>query len=425
MKHIHYLPLALAFACCPLHAADAPEAPFVKEVCLKMTNDVEAYIKSEEDLADDPANIKLLRDNANAVAEAAARYYAEQVKLADMLTAQADEATRNALRERLADIMKSDFRHMQSAAVWSADQISEPSRLAPAPRIMAAIPALGNGRYGSTAEMNVKMYMVSALWENYISAAYTQIYDMLAGDNPYPINIHTGDLWQNEGDAQKVGEQLKKVHEAWEPYCAAMVRAATPGMVSARFWGTGVNIYAAGVKCALCSGFESMLVALLNPSDGEEDEAEPEEGAPADDAAVHTAPATLKGKSVVMNYTQAEYRSCNSAWLPYGNVPKSKNEREKAKALYCFAECYGMAPKATRTLTPVTENGEGGIYTYKVVGPDTATITVDMNKKLSDDMEWARIYTIHFTSPTEGEATEEILMGDSEGSARNIKVSIQ
>lgn len=417
-----FLPLLLAALCpLPLAAAAAP-TPSLDAAVKQMRGEVEAYIRSEEDLADDPSNANLLRNNLNAVATAAARYEQELNKLAELLTPDAE--TNAALTRQLHESMACDLGKLQSGAIWNMSETQEPARLGASPRVIAAIPALGNGRCGCTAETYVQTHMAATLWQNYINDCYTQLYDLLAGESPYPVNIYTGATWAHEGDGLKVGEQLKKVHEAWVPYCAAVVKAATPGMESARFWGTGVSTYADAVRCTLCADFEHVLVALLNPA-FEPAEEEMTEGAPADDAAVYTAPVTLKGKTVVLDYTGAEFRSCGSAWLAFNKVPKTKKEQEKTKALYCFADCYGMAPKATRNLTPITENGEGGIYTYKVVGPDTATITVDMGQKLHDDMEWARIYTIHFTSPTEGEATEDVTMGDSEGSARNIKVRIQ
>lgn len=416
------LPLLLAALCpLPLAAAAAPTHNHCDAVKL-MRGEVEAYINSEEDLADDPTNANLLRDNLNAVDTAAARYEQELNKLAKLLTTDAE--TYAALMSQLHESIACDLGKLQSGAVWNMSETQEPARLGPTPSVIAAIPSLGNGRCGSTAETNVQMHMAATLWQNYVDACYTQLYDLLAGESPYPINIYTGATWAHEGDGRKVGEQLKKVHEAWVPYCAAVVKAATPGMESARFWGTGISAYADAVRCTLCADFEHVLVAILNPA-FEPAEEEMTEGAPADDAAVYTAPVTLKGKTVVLDYTSAEFRSCGSAWLAFNKVPKTKKEQEKPKALYCFADCYGMAPKATRNLTPITENGEGGIYTYKVVGPDTATITVDMAQKLHDNMEWARIYTIHFTSPTEGEATEDVVMGDSEGGVRNIRVYIK
>lgn len=59
-------PLPLAAAAAPTHSLD--------DTVKQMRGEVEAYIRSEEDLADDPSNANLLRNNLNAVATAAARY---------------------------------------------------------------------------------------------------------------------------------------------------------------------------------------------------------------------------------------------------------------------------------------------------------------------------------------------------------------
>lgn len=265
MKHSSYfLPLLLAALCpLPLAAAAAPTHSHADAV-KQMRGEVEAYIQSEEDLADDPSNANLLRDNLNAVDAAAARYEQELNKLAELLTT--DAAARSVLLNKLHESIACDLGKLKSAAIWNMSEMQEPACIGPSPRVIAAIPALGNGRCGCTAETYVQMHMAATLWQNYINDCYTQLYDLLAGESPYPINIYTGATWEHEDDGRKVGEQLKKVHEAWVPYCDAVVKASTPGMVSARFWGTGVSTYADAMLCTLCADFESVLVAILNPS---------------------------------------------------------------------------------------------------------------------------------------------------------------
>lgn len=66
-----FLPLLLTALCpLPLAAAAAP-TPADDAAVKQMRGEAEAYIQSEEDLADAPSNANLLRDSLNAVAAAA------------------------------------------------------------------------------------------------------------------------------------------------------------------------------------------------------------------------------------------------------------------------------------------------------------------------------------------------------------------
>lgn len=402
-------------------AADCPA--FITHAGMEMMKEVEAYIKAEGDLSDEDKS--LLRDSIKKATNAAETYYREQEKLGTLLTAAADKEAMVRFREEIQRLMERDLQHIRSTAIWSGCATELPNNEYDKPALMSAIPVLAGGRCGSTVDINYQADMVCHMWHRYIQAGYETILDMLDGeDSYYPVNFHTGFLWEDKQERLAVAAQFKKTYDAWWQYRAVLRETAVPGMRSPRFGGTGTPGYAAGMDAALYRTMEAFMVLLLNPA-YEETEGDTEVGAPVSDADVMTAPSNLKGKTVELDYTQAEFRSCNSDWLAFRKVPKGKNARENTPALYCFTESYGMAPKATRNLTPIQENGEGGIYTYKAVGPDTGLIIVDMNKKLNDDMDRSRIYTIHFTSPTEGEATEEIIMGDSDGAVRNIKVHIK
>lgn len=138
-------------------------------------------------------------------------------------------------------------------------------------------------------------------------------------------------------------------------------------------------------------------------------------------AVADTAPADLTGKTVTADYTQAEFRTkieeeAPTPWVSFNRLPR--NGGGAAEAFMGKA-----APKATRDLLPITRPGKGGIYTYRKTGPNTAVISVDMWKAYQQDM--CRTYTITFTTPTQGIATEEIGHGDYTGNVRNIRITIK
>lgn len=134
-----------------------------------------------------------------------------------------------------------------------------------------------------------------------------------------------------------------------------------------------------------------------------------------------TAPASLKGKTVVLNYTASQYRTViveesDSGWVSYAQAKKGVKGADEA-----FTTSIGI--KATRNLLPITAPGKGGIYTYEKSGPNSGSIEVDMWK--SKKMDVGRTIQLQFTSPTTAVATEEVVHGSYMGAIRNIKVTIK
>ncbi len=97
------------------------------------------------------------------------------------------------------------------------------------------------------------------------------------------------------------------------------------------------------------------------------------------------APGALPGKAILMNYTQASYDG-----VPYSRAVKNAGLRSL------------FAPKATRNLVPLTPSGT---YAYTKTGSNTAQIEAPFY----GNGEGSRIYTLHFTSPYGGYATEELV----------------
>ncbi len=129
------------------------------------------------------------------------------------------------------------------------------------------------------------------------------------------------------------------------------------------------------------------------------------------------APSNLEGKTVVLNYTRAEFRtemidSPATRWIHYAKIHGNASEE-------AFSTC-GLTPKATRNLTPIRRSG---IYSYKKIGQQVGEITVDMYK--SKQVDVVRSVTLTFLTPTSGTATEEIAHGDYTGKVRNITFTVQ
>ncbi len=130
------------------------------------------------------------------------------------------------------------------------------------------------------------------------------------------------------------------------------------------------------------------------------------------------APTNLTGKTVVLNYTQAQYKYADEdgltmGWTPYAIAKKSRNSG--AEAFYAL----GLNPKATRNILPITRPGQGGKYTYRKTGAQTGCIEV------ANHLDSARTIYIQFTSANSGIATEEVGAGCFTGICRNIIVTIK
>ncbi|MDO4220559.1 MAG: hypothetical protein Q4C88_00365 [Akkermansia sp.] len=129
-------------------------------------------------------------------------------------------------------------------------------------------------------------------------------------------------------------------------------------------------------------------------------------------------PASLEGRTVVLNYTQAEFQtevmeSPATRWVHYSKVHGSAAEE-------AFGYGTTLLPKATRILTPIKR---GGIYSYQKNGAETGVINVDMYKSKGVDV--GRVVYLTFLTPTSGVATEEIGHGDYTGRVRNITFTVK
>ncbi len=136
----------------------------------------------------------------------------------------------------------------------------------------------------------------------------------------------------------------------------------------------------------------------------------------------YPAPANLKGATVVLDYTQAEFCTeimdeSNSGWVSYEQA--RRNLRGAGEAFSTGA----VQIKASRRLLPISSPGEGGVYTYTRKGGDTGEI--DVNMWQSQQVDVARGITLTFTSSTTAVATEGIYHGNYAGRVRNIRVTIQ
>ena len=134
------------------------------------------------------------------------------------------------------------------------------------------------------------------------------------------------------------------------------------------------------------------------------------------------APAQLRGATVVLDYTHAEFctevlYAGTSGWVGYEQARRSKSGA--AEAFHTTA----LGIKASRRLLPISSPGEGGIYTYTCKGGDTGEIDINMRKAHQTDA--VRVVTLHFDSPTSATATEGVYHGNYIGTIRNIRASIQ
>ncbi|MDO5470756.1 MAG: hypothetical protein Q4F38_05585 [Akkermansia sp.] len=150
------------------------------------------------------------------------------------------------------------------------------------------------------------------------------------------------------------------------------------------------------------------------PETADPEESDPE---PTTSAGGDLAPENLVGKTAVFNYESSQYKYSEdgenvSGWQSYQNA--KKNVKSCAEAFIAV----GLKPKATRNILPLNTPAKGGKYVYRKTGPNTGTIEVSSSNS-------ARTYTITFTSPTTGTATEEIFVGSMQGNVRNIQVSIK
>lgn len=131
------------------------------------------------------------------------------------------------------------------------------------------------------------------------------------------------------------------------------------------------------------------------------------------------APASLSGKTVMLNYTQSQYNyeeedEPSSGWQSY------KAAQKNLKGCAELFNIMGLKPKATRNLLPITAPGKGGKYTYRKTGADTGTIEVNMAP-----MDAGRTITMKFTGPNTAIATEEVGAGCMVNTIRNIQVIIK
>lgn len=131
------------------------------------------------------------------------------------------------------------------------------------------------------------------------------------------------------------------------------------------------------------------------------------------------APSSLAGKTLVLNYTQAQYCYVEdgepiSGWQSY------KAAQQNLKSCAQLFNIMGLNPKATRNLLPITDPGKGGKYTYRKTGVDTGTIEVNMAP-----MDAGRTIILKFTSATTAIATETVIAGCMFNSIRNINVTIK
>ncbi|MBR1979269.1 MAG: hypothetical protein IJ985_07215 [Akkermansia sp.] len=130
-------------------------------------------------------------------------------------------------------------------------------------------------------------------------------------------------------------------------------------------------------------------------------------------------PASLSGKTVMLNYTQSQYcyeeeDEPSSGWQSY------KAAQKNLKGCAELFIMMGLKPKATRNLLPITAPGKGGKYTYRKTGADTGTIEVNMAP-----MDAGRTITMKFTGPNTAIATEEVGAGCMVNTIRNIQVIIK
>lgn len=131
-----------------------------------------------------------------------------------------------------------------------------------------------------------------------------------------------------------------------------------------------------------------------------------------------SAPANLTGKTVVLNYTKAQYLyqdedGATMGWTPYSVAVKKRNSG--AEAFYALS----LKPKATRNILPISTPAKGGKYVYSKTGADTGTIEVNGGG------DCARSISIKFTSATTGVAVEEVAAGCFTGTCKNITVTIK
>lgn len=120
------------------------------------------------------------------------------------------------------------------------------------------------------------------------------------------------------------------------------------------------------------------------------------------------APINPRGKSILMNYEQAEF----SLALERGDgfAPSELFDDENEDCLkdewVPFAKAatmpvWGQVPKSTRNLVPLSKGD--GKYNYYKTGPNTAHLSVNADK---GDPYSTRFYELTFTSPTGGTAVE-------------------
>ncbi len=131
------------------------------------------------------------------------------------------------------------------------------------------------------------------------------------------------------------------------------------------------------------------------------------------------APSNLTGKTLALNYTQAQF--CYSAdgqsvsgWQSY------KEAQNDASGCALVFNKMGLTPKATRHLLPITSPGQGGKYTYSKTGIDTGIIQVDMSPVFA-----SRTILLKFTSAGTALATETVVTGTMFYFVRNISVVIK
>ena len=148
------------------------------------------------------------------------------------------------------------------------------------------------------------------------------------------------------------------------------------------------------------------------------EEAGAEEPAEPEPEASDVAPADLKGKTVVLDYTMSQYMYEEdgenvSGWQLYDAALKNKNHCAEA------FRALNLKPKATRNLLPITTPAQGGKYMYTRKNGYMGVIEVNTG------MDASRVINIEFSSPTSGEAAEVVEAGCFRGMIRNIQVTIK
>lgn len=179
--------------------------------------------------------------------------------------------------------------------------------------------------------------------------------------------------------------------------------ASAKGSAEAAYRIARMHYYGVGTSVDKAKAKEFYLLAAGRGHAKAAQELEKLFGVKAPAAGADLAPASVKGKTLVVDYSAAKIREYDHATQSYG---KEHAWEWGKSATWDF----------DKSSEPTFE--EGNTITYTKDAPDSATVKIE-------GWEFVTVYKLHFDTPTSGTMTEETTAESDEWTARNVRFQIK